>query len=74
MGSIIFSTIKESDHGTPGEKRHLPQARQKDRGLETRAPWNDKLYAILKELYTAEETDVVVKMPYGLSTVDRTPH
>jgi ferredoxin len=40
-------------------------------GLETRAPWNDKLYAILKELYTAEEADVVVKMPYGLSTIDQ---
>ena len=38
-------------------------------GLETRAPWNDKLHAILKELYTAEEADVVVKMPYGLSNI-----
>ncbi len=40
-------------------------------GLETRAPWNEKLYAILKELYSAEEADVVVKMPYGLSTLER---
>jgi ferredoxin len=39
-------------------------------GLETRTPWNDKLYAILKELYTAEEADVVVRMPYGLSTLN----
>jgi formate hydrogenlyase subunit 6/NADH:ubiquinone oxidoreductase subunit I len=39
-------------------------------GLETRAPWNDKLYAILKELYTEEEADVVIKMPYGLSTLE----
>lgn len=36
-------------------------------GLEMRAPWNDKLYAVLKELYTADEADVVVKMPYGLA-------
>ncbi len=40
-------------------------------GLETRAPWNDKLYAVLKELYSTEEADVVVKMPYGLSTLER---
>ena len=37
-------------------------------GLETRAPWNDTLHALLKELYSSEEADVVVKMPYGLST------
>jgi ferredoxin len=40
-------------------------------GLEMRAPWNDKLHAILKELYTIEEADVVVKMPYGLSSIDQ---
>ena len=37
-------------------------------GLEMRTPWNDKLYAVLKELYSAEEADVVVRMPYGLSS------
>ena len=40
-------------------------------GLETRAPWNERLHAVLKELYSAEEADVVVKMPYGLSTFER---
>ena len=40
-------------------------------GFETRTPWNDKLYALLKELYTAEEADLVVRMPYGLSTLER---
>jgi len=40
-------------------------------GLETRAPWNDKLCAVLKELYTPEEAELVVKMPYGLSTIER---
>src|ERR1039457_1214925 len=39
-------------------------------GLEIRVPWNDKLYAVLKELYTEEEADVVIKMPYGLSTLE----
>lgn len=37
-------------------------------GLEMRAPWNETLHAILKELYSAQEADLVVKMPYGLST------
>lgn len=38
-------------------------------GLEIRAPWNDKLYAVLKALYAPEEAEVVAKMPFGLSTV-----
>lgn len=40
-------------------------------GMEMRAPWNDKLHAILKELYSEAEADVVVKMPYGLSTFEQ---
>jgi hypothetical protein len=39
-------------------------------GMEMRAPWNDKLFTILKELYTEEEADVVIRMPYGLSTLE----
>jgi ferredoxin len=39
-------------------------------GLETRAPWNETLHSILKELYSEEEADFVVKMPGGLSTFD----
>jgi Fe-S-cluster-containing hydrogenase component 2 len=40
-------------------------------GLEMRAPWNDKLHAVLRELYSPEEADVVIKMPYGFSTLER---
>jgi Na+-translocating ferredoxin:NAD+ oxidoreductase RNF subunit RnfB len=40
-------------------------------GLGTRAPWNEKFNALLRELYSPEEADVVVKMPYGLSTFER---
>src|SRR5450759_785464 len=39
--------------------------------LPTRAPWNASLHAILKELYTREEADVIVKMPYGFSNLAR---
>jgi len=39
-------------------------------GLEMRAPWNETLHAILKELYTEQEADVVVRMPSGLSTFE----
>jgi len=35
--------------------------------LTARAPWNDTFYAILKELYTADEAELIVKMPYGIS-------
>ncbi len=36
-------------------------------GLSVRVPWSENLYAILKELYSAEEAEVAVKMPYGLA-------
>ncbi len=36
----------------------------------TRAPWNDRLYNILKELYTTEEAEIAVRMPYGLANLD----
>ena len=36
-------------------------------GLETRAPRNDKLHAILKALYSEQEADLIIRMPYGLS-------
>jgi Pyruvate/2-oxoacid:ferredoxin oxidoreductase delta subunit len=36
----------------------------------TRAPWNKALYQILKALYTPEEAEVLVKMPYGLARFD----
>jgi len=34
-------------------------------GLQARAPWNETFHAILKELYSTEEADIAVKMPYG---------
>jgi ferredoxin len=39
--------------------------------LTVRTPWNETLHSILKELYTTEEADVVVGMPYTLSSPDR---
>jgi ferredoxin len=39
--------------------------------LTLRAPWNDTLYAILKGVYAEEEADVVVKMPYVFSNLER---
>ncbi|MFC1729169.1 ATP-binding protein [candidate division KSB1 bacterium] len=38
--------------------------------LSMRAPWNKEFHAILKELYSAEEADLVVRLPYGLSTIE----
>ena len=40
-------------------------------GLTMRAPWNEALHRIVQELYSAEEADVFVRMPYGFSTLDR---
>ncbi len=40
-------------------------------GLTVRTPWSRKLYDLLRELYTAEEAEVVARMPYSLSDLDR---
>ena len=40
-------------------------------GLIARAPWNETFHAILKELYTSQEADLIVKMPYGMATLDK---
>jgi hypothetical protein len=39
--------------------------------LTFRAPWNETFHAILKELYTPEEADLVVRMPFTLTPFDR---
>ncbi|PKK83376.1 MAG: 4Fe-4S ferredoxin [candidate division Zixibacteria bacterium HGW-Zixibacteria-1] len=39
--------------------------------LTAHAPWNEKLYAILKELYTSDEAELVAMMPYGLAPIDK---
>ncbi len=39
--------------------------------LHVKSPWNETWHHILKELYTIEEADVVVGMPYTLSTLER---
>src|SRR5512135_2801395 len=43
-------------------------------GLPTRASWNERLYDILKELYTPEEAEVLIRMPYVLSSFQRIAH
>lgn len=39
--------------------------------LTLRTPWNENFHGILKELYTLEEADVIVKMPFVLSDLNR---
>ena len=39
--------------------------------LHVRTPWNEELYAVLKELYTTEEAELIVKMPMVFSGIDR---
>ncbi len=40
-------------------------------GLGVRAPWNETLRSILTELYSEDEADLVIRMPFGLATADR---
>ncbi|MGB2697431.1 MAG: 4Fe-4S binding protein [Candidatus Zixiibacteriota bacterium] len=44
---------------------------KKTDNLTMRAPWNETFHAILKELYSTQEADIIVKMPYGLSKLDQ---
>lgn len=37
--------------------------------LTVRAPYNKKLHAILKELYSPQEADLIIKMPYVLADI-----
>jgi hypothetical protein len=43
---------------------------QKIDTLNVRVPWNETFHAILKELYSAEEADLVVRMPAGLAAIE----
>ncbi len=40
-------------------------------GLTVRTPWNDALHAILKEIYSERDAEILVRMPFGLSTAAR---
>jgi NAD-dependent dihydropyrimidine dehydrogenase PreA subunit len=37
-------------------------------GLYVRAPWSETLHALLKELYSAEDADFVIRMPFAMSS------
>ncbi len=50
-----------------GKDIHRQLGRKID-GLIMRTPWNDTFHAIVKKLYSAEEADLIVKMPYGLAS------
>ncbi|MCP4604621.1 MAG: 4Fe-4S dicluster domain-containing protein [Proteobacteria bacterium] len=39
--------------------------------LSVKAPWNETLHKIVKSLYSLEEADVYVKMPYTFSSINR---
>jgi hypothetical protein len=40
-------------------------------GFVTRMPDHDALRALLRELYAADEAELVARMPWGLSRLDR---
>lgn len=54
-----------------GENDIYRKLGEKIDNLYVRAPWNDTWHSILKELFTTEEADVVVKMPYTLATLQK---
>lgn len=54
---------------TVGKDLYRELARKID-GQTVRVPYNETLHSILTELYTPDEADLLVRMPYGLSTID----
>ena len=64
-----MSKIGGSMGHTAGSDIYRKLGRKVD-NLPIRAPWNRALHDILKSLYSQEEADVVVKMPYGASTLE----
>jgi ferredoxin len=53
------------------EKNIYRRLGQKIDSLTVKAPWNETFYSILKELYTVEEAEIIVNMPYSLSNLER---
>ncbi len=53
-----------------GKDKYRALGRKID-GLTLRAPWNETFHSLLKELYSADEADLVVRMPYRPSTAAR---
>ena len=47
------------------------RVRAKMDGLTVRTPWNPVLQSILEEIFSATESEIYFKMPYGLSDIDR---
>jgi Fe-S-cluster-containing hydrogenase component 2 len=47
------------------------QVGRKVDGLTARAPWNETLHRILRELFSGDEADLFVRMPYSLSPFAR---
>ena len=57
--------------GHTGGKEIFRRLARKIDHLTLRAPWNKAFYELLKELYSEKEADVLVKMPYGASDLNR---
>ena len=57
--------------GHTNSKNIFRKLGRKINNLPLRAPWNEKFYELLKKLYSEKEADVLVKMPYGLSDLNR---
>lgn len=52
-------------------KDHYKRLGDKIDNLSVRTPWTQTLHEILRELYSVEEADLIVAMPFRPSTVDR---
>jgi len=64
-----------SQKGTPLDrdkdwKRYRELGKKID-GMQLRAPWNEEFYALTRALYSSDEADVIARMPYTFSNLER---
>jgi hypothetical protein len=67
----LIKTKKKFSMGHCNLKAIYRKLGEKIDGTTTRAPLNQALYEILKELYTSREAEVLVRMPYGISSFEQ---
>ena len=69
--ALVTKSRKGDIYGSRKRKGIYRRLGDKIDNLTCRSPWNKALHAILSELYTTNEADVIVRMPYGLSNIAR---
>lgn len=64
-------THEETHSGSDQNRRLYKRLGEKIDGMPIRAPWREAFYELIKALYSLDEADVVARMPYTFSNIER---